>query len=161
MPIVSRSLLALFFPSMLMVTPAFAAPPPPRIDVIAYSTDLGEEGLAEAYVTLAAYSGAFERAAPGTDRSKVRACAASNSEACIRALLTARGGAAVIIVVQGAGVGIQKWTCFGSGGTPVDAAKQTATINLQVAFFGERQAKFQQSQFATACIMSAAAESGW
>ncbi|MBE1526834.1 hypothetical protein GGC65_001290 [Sphingopyxis sp. OAS728] len=91
MPIVSRSLLALFSLPMLIIAPAFAAPPPPRIDVIAYSADLSEEGLAEAYMTLVAYSGAFERIATTTERSEVRACGLQNSEACIRAVLSARG----------------------------------------------------------------------
>ena len=142
---------------------ASASPPPPRIEVIAYSDDRHEEALADAYISFVARSGAFDRAPISLENTALRSCAGRETEACIRKSLQGRKrtGATVVVIAESAGPGKQRWTCVGVGGSPFAAQKQVATFDLREAFFGKPDARFQQTLLAMGCIMSAAAESGW
>lgn len=112
---------------------------------------------------LVARSGAFDRAPASFNAAQLHGCATEEKESCIRRILQHAKAprALVVVVAEDAGNAAQRWRCIGVGKVPFAAEKQTATLDLSSAFFGQADARFQESLRATACIMSAAAESGW
>src|SRR5690606_29193214 len=156
--------LACALAAALLAAPAAAIPPAPEVAVVVAGvgmTDFAQQTLTR--VAPENGAGWFRRAPSAFSAADFDACSApgAQSEACVREILTARGAAGLdgpptVVVWLSPGPGfLTAWTCIGVGSGPTVADRQAISLDWSP---GQEAAN---SQMAAACVLAAAAESGW
>lgn len=138
-------------------------PPPPSVPVVVIASDPEAQASGEALLTVLREHGWFADSNVSIGRDAFSDCLARKDAkaACVRksAGWKKDGQAAVVILADGTPV--QKWTCVGVAEAPATPDRQTVSIDLREAMFGDQKTRFELRNKAAACIMAAASESGW
>ena len=138
-------------------------PPPPSVPVVVIAGNPEVQASGEALLTVLREHGWFAVSPISIARDAFSDCLARKDAqaACVRKTAGWKkdGQAAVVILAEGAPV--QNWTCVGVGEAPAAADRQTVSIDLREAMFGDQKTRFELRNKAAACVMAAASESGW
>ena len=153
-----------FFALAALAAVQSAGPPPPEVAVVvagAGMTDFAEQMLAR---TAPEDGGGWFRRAPSAfTAADLETCGAQGvqPEPCVRETLAARGAAGMdgpptVVVWLRPGPGfLTGWTCIGVGEAPTAADRQNISLDRSLGPDGVN------ADSAAACVLAAAAESGW